>query len=138
MADQPGPSFGLLLRRLRAEAGLTQEELATAARLSPRTISDLERGVSASPRGPTARLLADGLCLEGTARRVFEAAARGRVSAGSEGTAAASRAVVLRMLPRDVAAFTGREAELERLAGMVAEAAQGGVVQICAIGGMAG
>ena len=34
-----------LLRQLRAEAGLTQEELAEAAGLSPRTVSDLERGI---------------------------------------------------------------------------------------------
>ena len=34
-----------MLRQLRAEARLTQEELAEAAGLSPRSISDLERGV---------------------------------------------------------------------------------------------
>jgi hypothetical protein len=43
------------------------------------------------------------------------------------------------MLPRDIAAFTGRVAELEWLAGQAADPGGGaGVVQICAIGGMAG
>jgi DNA-binding SARP family transcriptional activator len=48
-------------------------------------------------------------------------------------------AAVTRALPRDVASFTGRGAELGRLLGQVAGAAAGGgVVGICAIGGMAG
>jgi transcriptional regulator with XRE-family HTH domain len=44
--EQPGFSFAGLLRQLRAEAKLTQEELAEAAGLSPRSVSDLERGVN--------------------------------------------------------------------------------------------
>jgi len=48
-------------------------------------------------------------------------------------------AAVTRTLPRDIASFTGRGAELRRLLGDVAAAAAcGGVVGICAIGGMAG
>jgi transcriptional regulator with XRE-family HTH domain len=43
--------FGSLLRTLRTAAGLTQEELAEAARVSYRTVSDLERGVSRFPDG---------------------------------------------------------------------------------------
>ena len=38
--------FAGLLRQLRAEARLTQEELAEAASLSPRSVSDLERGIT--------------------------------------------------------------------------------------------
>ena len=41
MAGQPAPEFATLLRQLRAEAGLTQEQLADAARVSPRTASNL-------------------------------------------------------------------------------------------------
>jgi transcriptional regulator with XRE-family HTH domain len=44
VAELPVPGFADVLRRLRADAGLTQEELAEAARLSPGTVSDLERG----------------------------------------------------------------------------------------------
>jgi transcriptional regulator with XRE-family HTH domain len=44
VTDKPGLDLAGLLRELRVEARLTQEELAEAAGLSPRTISDLERG----------------------------------------------------------------------------------------------
>nr|MDQ2877017.1 helix-turn-helix domain-containing protein [Actinomycetota bacterium] len=70
-------TFGQLLRQLRAEAGLTQEELAQAATLSTRSVSDLERGISVTARKDTARLLAGALNLEGPARAAFETAARG-------------------------------------------------------------
>src|ERR1700693_5088200 len=39
--EQAALSFGGLLRQLRTEARLTQEELAEAAGLSPRSVSDL-------------------------------------------------------------------------------------------------
>jgi transcriptional regulator with XRE-family HTH domain len=78
VAQPPAPSFAGLLRRLRAEAGLTQEELAEAAGLSPRSVSDLERGVSRTAHKETARLLGDALHLTGPARAEFEAVARGR------------------------------------------------------------
>jgi transcriptional regulator with XRE-family HTH domain len=58
-------SFRGLLRQLRAGAGLTQEELAEAARLSLRSVSDLERGINLTARKDTARLLADALGLTG-------------------------------------------------------------------------
>jgi len=53
--EQPALSFAGLLRQLRDDAGLTQEELAEAARLSPRAVSDLERGVNRTARHDTAR-----------------------------------------------------------------------------------
>jgi transcriptional regulator with XRE-family HTH domain len=71
-------SFGGLLRQLRVEARLTQEELAEAAGLSPRSVSDLERGIHRTARKDTAGLLADALGLDGSARELFLAAARGR------------------------------------------------------------
>ena len=81
MAEQPSLSFAELLRRLRAEARLTQEELAKAAGMSPRTVSDLERGIHPTARKDTALLLADALRLTGAAREQFVAAARGRAPA---------------------------------------------------------
>ena len=62
---EPGLSFAGLLRQLRAEARLTQEELAEAAALSPRSVSSLERGVNRTARKDTAQLLADALGLTG-------------------------------------------------------------------------
>ena len=58
MAEQPVPGFGGLLRQLRVEAQLTQEELAEAAALSPRAVSDLERGIHRTARTDTAVRLA--------------------------------------------------------------------------------
>ena len=82
VAEQAAPGFGGLLRQLRADAGLTQEELAEAAGLSPRSVSDLERGINLTARKDTARLLADALGLTGPQRALFEAAARGRATGG--------------------------------------------------------
>jgi WD40 repeat protein/transcriptional regulator with XRE-family HTH domain len=81
MAQQPALGFGGLLRQLRAEARLTQEELAEAAGLSPRSVSDLERGVNRTARKDTAELLAGALGLAGAVRDLFVAAARGRAPA---------------------------------------------------------
>ena len=53
MAEQPALGFAGLLRLLRAEARLTQEELAKAAGLSPRSVSDLERGINRTARKDT-------------------------------------------------------------------------------------
>ena len=143
--EEPALSLAGLLRQLRAEARLTQEELADAASLSPRAVSDLERGINRTARKDTAGLLADALSLAGPARAAFVAAARGRApiedvlaARGSvmPGTFAAA---ATRTLPRDVFSFTGRQAETERLLGTLAgRTAAGGVVGIYAIGGMAG
>jgi transcriptional regulator with XRE-family HTH domain len=144
VAGQPALGFGGLLRQLRAEAGLTQEELAEAASLSPRSISDLERGISLTARKETARLLADALDLAGPERARFEAVAGGRAPAetlasGGDTPPGGSAVAVPRTLPRDIASFTGRVGELGRLTAELAEMApDGGVVGICAIGGMAG
>src|ERR1700733_9221192 len=138
-------SFAGLLRQFRAEARLTQEELAEAAGLSPRSISDLERGINLTARKHTARLLADALNLTGSARAEFEATARGRVPATQSSPSVTADALTsgivtaTRTLPRDIASFTGREPELRKLVDAVGYAAGwGGVVAIHAIGGMAG
>ncbi len=113
MGEQAGLDFGGLLRRLRSEAGLTQEELAGAARVSQRAVSDLERGVNRTARKDTAGLLAVALGLDGQARELFVAAARGRVpaaevlAAGQAGAGSAAGG----MLRRDVAVLTVRPGE---------------------------
>jgi transcriptional regulator with XRE-family HTH domain len=145
VVEEPALTFADVLRQLRAEARLTQEELAEAAGLSPRSVSDLERGVNRTARKETAVLLAGALGLPGPVAEWFVAAARGRgraadvVAAAQQTTLAAFAAAATRGLPRDVASFTGRQADLDRLAeGLDHLAAGGGVVGICAIGGMAG
>jgi len=80
VTEQAALSFGGMLRQLRAEARLTQEELAEAAKVSARSVSDLERGINRTARKDTAELLANALGLAGSARELFVAAARGRAS----------------------------------------------------------
>jgi WD40 repeat protein/transcriptional regulator with XRE-family HTH domain len=81
VAEQPALSFAELLRQLRAEAMLTQEELAQAASLSPRSVSGLERGITRTAHKDTAVLLAGALGLAGAAGELFVAAARGKAPA---------------------------------------------------------
>ena len=81
MAEQPAFSFAGLLRQLRAEAKLTQEELAEAASVSRRSVSDLERGINRTAHKDTAVLLAGALGLTGPTEELFVAAARGKVPA---------------------------------------------------------
>jgi transcriptional regulator with XRE-family HTH domain len=161
VTEQSVQDFAGLLRQLRAELRLTQEELAEAAGLSPRTISDLERGVNRTAHKDTAGLLADALRLTGSVRGVFVAAARGRVPAAEVLAASAQAPVVLgsaaarssltpaapvpvpRELPADVGGFTGRVVELAELDLLLPGPAdqQGGVawpVVILVVSGTAG
>ena len=161
MTEQPAWSFAGLLRELRAEARLTQEELAEAASLSPRSVSDLERGIHLTAHKDTARLLADALGLAEPVRGLFVAAARGRVPvaevlAARAGAPAALAAAVLatspgpaavpvpRELPADVGGFAGRAVELAELDLLLPDAIQdksGGSavpVVISAVSGTAG
>jgi tetratricopeptide (TPR) repeat protein/transcriptional regulator with XRE-family HTH domain len=146
VAEQPGLGFAELLRQLRADALLTQEELAEAAGLSPRSVSDLERGIHRTARKDTAWLLAGALGLAEPVRALFVSAARGRGPAAevlaavrtvAPGPAAAA---ATRTLPRDTVSFTGRDRELvQLLSGIDGQAATGTVVLgIHAIDGMAG
>ena len=144
MAEQPGLEFAGLLRQLRAEARLTQEELAEAAGLSPRSVSDLERGIHRTAHKDTAALLAAALSLAEPTRALFVAAARGRAPAAEalaavRAEAPGAAAAASRTLPRDIANFTGRERELTwLLEALTPTATDGGVVGIHAIDGMAG
>jgi tetratricopeptide (TPR) repeat protein/transcriptional regulator with XRE-family HTH domain len=164
VTEQNAPGFAGLLRELRADVRLTQEELATAAGLSTRTVSDLERGITQTAHQDTARLLAEALGLTALVRTLFIAAARGRLPAshvlaaredaadlGTVTVADPAEPVVTapagrpvpRELPADVAAFTGRAAELARLDELLAAAEGGpgdaqGPVVISAVSGTAG
>ncbi len=69
------PAFGMLLRRLRREAGLSQEALADRAQTSVKTISALESGARRAPYRETVAHLADALQLIPEARTLLAAAA---------------------------------------------------------------
>ena len=81
MAEQATSGLAGLLRQLRARAQLTQQELAKAAGVSPRAVSDLERGINHTARQDTAVRLAGALGLAEPVRSLFVAAARGRIQA---------------------------------------------------------
>ena len=57
------PPFGTRLRGFRRVAGLTQEELASRAGLSPNAVGALERGARRRPQPHTVRSLSDALGL---------------------------------------------------------------------------
>src|SRR5580693_8842310 len=134
MAEQLALGFGGLLRQLRAEAGLTQEELAEAASLSPRSVSDLERGINRTARKDTAELLVAALGVAEPVRPLFVAAARGRAQA-EEVLAALREATApegpawpggpyLGLVPfeeRDAQLFYGRDELTGQLVGRLAE-----------------
>jgi transcriptional regulator with XRE-family HTH domain len=146
MAEPSALEFAGLLRHLRAEARLTQEELADAAALSPRSVSDLERGINRTARKDTAELLARALGLAEPARAVFVAAARGRAPAaevlaamrGEAGSASESPAPgeslvwsgcpYLGLVPfeeRDARVFYGRGELVAQLAQRLADRLEG-------------
>ncbi len=75
MPGSEPPPLGGLLRRLRLEAGFSQEQLAERSGLSARAVSDLERGLRSQPRPDTLRMLANGLGLDETARKALLQAA---------------------------------------------------------------
>jgi WD40 repeat protein/transcriptional regulator with XRE-family HTH domain len=113
VAEQPGLSFAVLLRQLRTKALLTQEELAEAASVSPRSVSDLERGISRTARKDTALLLAGALGLAGPARELFVAVARGQAPTAQ--MLAAARGTFAGAIPGS----TGGQGELAWLLGAV-------------------
>jgi predicted ATPase/DNA-binding XRE family transcriptional regulator len=116
VAEQSDLFFSGLLRQLRVKAGLTQEELAEAAKLSPRSVSDLERGINRTARKDTALLLADALGLAQPVRDLFVEAARGRASATD---VLAALSALRHNLPAPVDSFIGRQWELAEITSAV-------------------
>jgi len=121
--------FAGLLRQLRAQAGLTQEELAEAAGLSQRAVSDLERGINRTARKDTALLLAGALGLAEPVRGLFVAAARGRGAAAE--VLAAGRRVArdapvaaagdVHGFPAALTSFIGRAGPLRAVGDLVSD-----------------
>jgi transcriptional regulator with XRE-family HTH domain len=140
--EQHSLSFSGLLRRLRAEAKLTQEELAEAAGLSLRTVSDLERGIHRTAHKDTALLLAGALGMTEPTAALFVAAARGHTPAADVLTAldASGRRPAEAMpqawnTPARNPAFTGRD---DLLAAMRERLQSGQATVVQALHGMGG
>jgi transcriptional regulator with XRE-family HTH domain len=135
MAEQPVLEFAGLLRELRTAAGLTQEELAEAAGISPRSVSDLERGINRTARKDTAVLLGGALELAEPVRALFVAAARGLVPAAEVLGAVRGARPRVWNIPARNPGFTGRDDLLARVREQLL-AGDKGVVQ--ALHGMGG
>jgi tetratricopeptide (TPR) repeat protein/transcriptional regulator with XRE-family HTH domain len=105
-------------------AGLTQEALAARAGLSPRGISDLERGARRAPYRETVSLLADALLLTSQERAYFEhASGRWRSPSATASTESARSTSASVSAPDPTAPpLVGRAAEREQLARYLAGA----------------
>ena len=115
--------FGMLLRRYRLAAGLSQEALAERARMSTEGISALERGYRRTPQRETLALLVSALGLDEEQRAEFEATAARSVLLG-RGTSVtvgpwADGATL--NLPLALTSFVGRASELDEIATLVRE-----------------
>ncbi|TKJ34209.1 helix-turn-helix domain-containing protein [Blastococcus sp. CCUG 61487] len=119
-ATPPGASFAELLRTLRERAGLTQEELAERAGLTPHAISALERGARTRPYPHTVRALGEGLGLDEADRAALRAAVPRRSSAAADDAAPAPLSG-LRPTPPPVppTALLGRDDEAAALTGQL-------------------
>jgi predicted ATPase/DNA-binding XRE family transcriptional regulator len=123
-------AFADLLAELRLGRGLSQEELAAAAKVSVRAISDLERGLTRRPQAGTVRRLADTLELSAAERAEFERASRqapptqrGRL----EPAAAAG-------LPAPLASIVGRDTDIAAIGRLLQRSAR--LVTITGPGGV--
>jgi predicted ATPase/transcriptional regulator with XRE-family HTH domain len=83
-------SFAMRLRGLRERSGLTQEELAERAGLTPHAVSALERGVRTRPYPHTVRSLAEALGVSETERAELIAAVPTRRNAQATTVSTAS------------------------------------------------
>ena len=108
-------TLGALLRALREAAGLSQEELAERAGLSPHAISALERGTRTRPYPHTLRSLAGALDLDDDQRAELLAAVPAR-AARTTTDQAASRP---RDLPLPTTPLVGRDDDLSRVADLL-------------------
>ena len=111
MGDGRTNTLGAVLRALREAAGLSQEELAERAGLSPHAISALERGTRTRPYPHTLRALAQALHLDEADRARLLAAVAPRPVRRPAGAAAPRP----RDLPVPATPLIGREEDVARI-----------------------
>ncbi len=114
VSPEQEPSFGTVLRRLREAAGITQEELAFRAGLTPNAVGDLERGKTRRPYPHTVRSLADALGLSEDERASLLAAVPKREAPGPEVSSLVPASPVPTP-PNPPTALLGRDRELTQL-----------------------
>src|SRR4051812_6336988 len=100
--------LSVALRRFRTRAGLTQEELAEQAGLSPDAISALERGVRRRAQPHTLRALATALALSPAERASFFASVQREEP---DATRPGSQPGASWALPTPLTSIVGRERE---------------------------
>lgn len=113
-------SFGALLRSLREAVGLTQEELAFRAGLSPNAIGSLERGVRRRPQPHTVRSLSDALGLSDEERVALLATVPRRSEADSFAAEVSPASPAVSALPHPATPLVGRERDIEEVMGLLA------------------
>ena len=120
--------FGVRLRALRERAGLTQEDLAGRAGLTPHAISALERGTRTRPYPHTVRSLADALGVSESERAALIASIprRGstRETVASHGLAHLAMSPVAEGLVVPPTTLFGREADIEAIVDSVRSGAR--------------
>src|SRR3712207_781127 len=119
-------------RRLREAAGLTQEELAFRAGLTPNAVSNLERGKTRRPYPHTVRSLADALRLSEEECGTLLAVVLRRHAGGPE---SASR-VSVPTLPSPPTPLVGREQELSEIKALLLGGSEVRLLTLTGIGGV--
>jgi predicted ATPase/DNA-binding XRE family transcriptional regulator len=125
-------SFGARLRRLRKDAGLTQQELAERAGLSLNAVNGLERGVRKHLYPHTVRSLAEALGLSEEERSSLLAAVPRRDATASGIPSLSPRAT----LPSPPTPLVGREQELEEIRERLLDDSEVRLLTLTGIGGV--
>ncbi|HYL27761.1 MAG TPA: tetratricopeptide repeat protein [Candidatus Nitrosotalea sp.] len=111
--------FGALLRRLRIEAGLSQEALAERARISAKAVGALELGTRRAPYKETVEQLTIALNANGEEAAQLEALAERARIRGPRAVRAAPPPPSIETLPSPTTRLIGREEEVARAAALL-------------------
>ena len=114
-------SFGALLLYFRAAAGLTQEQPAERAGISPAPIAALERGRRQTPRQTTIELLATALGLDERDREQMLATVRTSVAPPHVSSAVRVDGSTARRLCNQPTPLVGRSQEIDTILRLLAE-----------------